>query len=335
VIAKAVIHPSGDQDETGYTYLRVNWPDIRYGSGGGANADLGYNTQNDVHPEDRVFFSADWMQNNVLTKGPLGALVRTWGDGRRMVDNDPFDYFHLSGFTPEQLWAKGYDVWSSIAPKGEFLGEGDTTTYLSLLGNGLEGWRKENRRNPLTYSVAATITPRNPLAGPPPVGAPAWVMALRKAQTVRAAAGAGGFGGFGAGPGGGPRQPSRFIQPLMNDLAGRLAWATTPRFEDANHYPVIRVRSARISARPDQVVTMTATVTDPDQDPVSVRWWRFESNGTYAGAVTMDQAEGLTGSFRVPGDAKRGDTIHIVAQAEDNSTKVPLTYFARTVVTVR
>lgn len=331
VVAKAVIHPSGDQDETGYTYLRLNWPDIRYGSGGGASAPLGYGAQRNASPEDRIYYSAGWMQDNVLSKGPLGGLMRVWGDGRRMVDNDVFDYFHLSGLSPEQLWAKGYDVWSPIEAKGEFLAEGDTGTFLSVLGNGLEGWRQENRRNPLTYSVAATITQRNPLAVPPPVGAPAWVMALRAARSRATGAGGGAFGGFGAGP----QLPSRFVKPLMNDLAARLDWATSPKFEDANHHPVIRVRKARITARPGQLVTMFAAVTDPDQDEVAVKWWRFENNGTYAGAVTMDQDAGLTASFRVPADAKRGDTIHIVAEAEDQGNGVPLTSFARTVITIQ
>lgn len=335
VVSKAVVHPSGDQDETGYTYLRVNWPDIRYGPGGGASAPLGYGAQRNAHPDDRTYYSAAWMQQNVLSKGPLGALMRVWGDGRRLVDNDVFDYFHLSGLSPEQLWAKGYDVWSPIQPKGEFLAEGDTGTFLSLLDNGLEGWRQENRRNPLAYGVAATITPRNPFAVPPPVGAPAWVMALRAARLPATGAGGAAFGGFGAAPGGASSQPNRFTGPLMNDLAGRLAWATSPKFGDANHHPAIRVRKARLTARPGQLVSMIATVSDPDGDQVAVKWWHFENNGTYAGAVTMDQDRGLSGSFRVPTDAKPGDTIHIVAQADDQSTRVPLTRYARTVITVR
>ena len=38
VISKAVIHPSGDQDNTAATYIRPNWPEIRHGGAGLAAA---------------------------------------------------------------------------------------------------------------------------------------------------------------------------------------------------------------------------------------------------------------------------------------------------------
>jgi hypothetical protein len=65
-----------------------------------------------------------------------------------------------------------------------------------------------------------------------------------------------------------------------------------------------------------------------------VKWWRFENNGTYAGAVTLDTTEGLTTSFRIPADAKSGDTIHIVAEANDDA-RLSLTRYARAIVTVK
>jgi protocatechuate 3,4-dioxygenase beta subunit len=90
-----------------------------------------------------------------------------------------------------------------------------------------------------------------------------------------------------------------------------------------------------MTARPGQEVTLSAAVSDPDGDTVAVKWWHLDNHGTYTGDVTMQEAEGRTGSFRVPADAKRGDTIHIIAEANDNSTKVPLTRYARTIVTIR
>lgn len=344
VVAKAVIHPSGDQDETGYTYLRTRWPDIRYGSGGGARGTgLSYGAQANAHPDDQVYYSSAWTAENIRSQGPLGWLVRVWGDGKRMVDNDPFDYFHLSGLTPEQLWAKGYDVWTPPQARGEFLAEGDTGTFLSLLDNGLEGWRQENRRDPLVYSVAADIAPsvRNAHSGPPPVGAPDWVLALRNISQQEGASGALGilgntqrswFGGAGEGE---DPAANRFLRPLMNDLAGRLAWATTSNYKEANHYPSISVRHAQVQARPGELVRMAASVADPDNDPVAVTWWQDRGAGTYAGSVAMEVEEGLTGSFRVPADARRGDAIHIIAEANDNSSRIPLTRYARVVVTIR
>jgi hypothetical protein len=326
VISKGVIHPSGDQDNTGANYIRPNWPEIRYGNGGGASgAGLAYNAQASAAEADKIYYSAAWMQENISSKGDFGKLQRVWGDGKQIVKGDRFDYFGESGKTAEELQKEGYIVWTPPHPKGEFLAEGDTGTFLSLLDNGLEGWRQENRRNPTVYQTAGA-TSSNPFGG----GAP-----------VAGAGAAGGARGPGAAPGtpgrgasAGPRQPARFLRPLMHDLAERMTWAVTPKYADANHYPTVTLKNPRVSAKPGEVVTLSATNKDPDGDKVSVKWWRFDNNGTYTGAVTLDVADGPTTTFRIPADAKPGDTIHIIAEANDDGM-LSLTRYARAVVTVR
>ena len=99
-------------------------PTVSYGAYAGASE------------ENARYYSVDWMRENVSTKGPLGAFVRVWGDGKQMVKDDIMDYFGLSGYTADELRAKGYAVWTPPRPKGEFLGEGDTFTYLNLVANG-------------------------------------------------------------------------------------------------------------------------------------------------------------------------------------------------------
>jgi hypothetical protein len=317
VIGKAVIHPSGDQDDTAAKYIRPNWPEIRYGNGGGATASLAYAAQANAAESDKVYYSADWMQQNISSKGEFGKLQRVWGDGKQMVKGDKFDYMGESGKTADDLRNEGYIVWTPPRPKGEFLGEGDTGTFLSLLDNGLEGWRQPNRRNPATYQTAGA-TNIVPFGG----GAPF------------AGAGAGGARGGGRGPNAVPRPPSRFLRPLMHDLAERMTWAMTPKYADANHYPKVTLKNSTLSGKPGDVVNLSATTNDPDGDKVSVNWWRFENNGTYAGTITLDTTEGPTTSFRIPPDAKPGDTIHIIAEANDDG-KLPLTRYARAVVTVK
>src|SRR5437016_13108247 len=57
----------------------------------------------------------------------------------------------------------GYVVWLPPRPKGEFLGEGDTFTYLNLIDNGLRaylddtpgGWAGRVAVNPASRSAAA------------------------------------------------------------------------------------------------------------------------------------------------------------------------------------
>jgi hypothetical protein len=342
VISKAVIHPSGAQDNTGAVYIRPNWPEIRYGSGGGATAGLSYNAQGSAADADKVYYSAEWMQTNISSKGDFGRLERVWGDGKQMEKGDFTDYFGESGKTAEQLTAEGYWVWTPPHPKGEFLGEGDTGTFLSLLDNGLEGWRQENRRNPTVYQTAGATNIASSFgggAGPAPggprgVGAPGAPAGAAAGPSAPGAGAGRGARGAGRGAVSGPRQPSRFLRPLMHDLAERMTWAITPKYADANHYPTVTLKNAKLSGKPGELVNLSATTKDPDGNHVSVTWWRFEGYGTYAGSVTLDRTDGPTTSFQIPTDATPGETIHVIAEANDDGT-LSLTRYARAVVTVK
>jgi hypothetical protein len=309
VVAKAVIHASGDQDNVGGNYIKPQWPQIRYGTGSGATAGLSYGAQTNAHPDDKALFAADWMQRNIRSKGVFGQLQRVWGDGKQMVRGDRFDYFGEANKTRAQLEAAGFIVWTEPKPAGEFLGEGDTATFLSLLDNGLAGWRQENRRNPQTWQTAGTasIVPFGTL---PP-------------GTVRAPVVA-------------PTAPARFLRPLMHELAERMTWSVTPRYKDANHYPVVRLADAAVSARPGETVELRVRTSDPDGDTVHVKWWRFEGAGTYAGAgpVNLTQTLGGKTGVVVRDDARPGDSLHIVAEATDDGD-LALTRYARAVITVR
>ncbi|HKA57612.1 MAG TPA: DUF1593 domain-containing protein, partial [Gemmatimonadales bacterium] len=143
VSRKAILSTSGDQDDTYANYIKPRWPGIRTLPAGAGGVPLGYAAQVGASAENAVYYGTQWTQENVSSRGPLGALYRVWGDGKQMVKGDVFDYFGLSGFTAEQLKAKGYIVWTPPRPKGEFLGEGDTFTFLNLLGNGLHGYEDE------------------------------------------------------------------------------------------------------------------------------------------------------------------------------------------------
>ena len=306
VIAKAIIHPSGDQDDTYATYIRPSWPEIRYGSGGGSRAAIAFNAADLASPEDAVYFSAAWMRENVSNKGPMGEFYRVWGDGKQMAKGDILDPFGFADKTEQDMVAMGYQMWTPLREKGSFTGEGDTGTFMSLLDDGLEGYRVENRPAPVAPPV------------PTPGAAPAPVMSLppwpRSLPTRR------------------PTNP--FLAPLQHDLAARLSWSVTPLYEDANHPPQITLDALRVSARPGRTVSLSATARDPDGDAVSIRWWRFEGLGSYVGAVSLVEAEGSITHIRVPADAKPGDTFHIVAEATDAGAP-SLTRYVQAIVTVR
>lgn len=170
VSGKAVLSLSGDQDDTYATYIRPNWPDIRSLSAGAGGVGVGYGAYVRASAENAPYFSAEWTRANVSSRGPLGAHYRVWGDGKQMVPGDRFDYFGLADQTADELRAKGYVVWLAPRPKGEFLGEGDTFTFLNLIRNGLEANRRETpggwggRGGPLPPSSPASQPDFTPAA---------------------------------------------------------------------------------------------------------------------------------------------------------------------------
>ncbi|MFO1503430.1 MAG: DUF1593 domain-containing protein [Steroidobacteraceae bacterium] len=295
VIRKAVIHPSGDQDDTYARYIKPNWPEIRYRQLAGSMM-LGYNAQSLVSEDDAAWFSADWTRRNISEKGPLGAFYRVWGDGRQMVRGDIFDYIGMSaGKSAEQLKAEGYVVWTPPHETGSFAGEGDTGTFLNLVDNGLRGFSGESFGGWGGYAGSGAPAPR--LRGRAPT--------------------------------------HRFLAAAQRSFANRFIWATTPVFAEANHEPHLDARSPhRVVARPGETVNLRVKARDPDKDFVAVRWWRWNEVDSYSGAVPLSRVEGSTTSLRVPADARAGMTIHVIAEATDNGVPA-LTRYARFVVRVR
>lgn len=311
VVAKAVIHPSGDQDDTYARYIQPFWPDIRYRKQAGA-IPLSYGAQAMVSETDAAFFSREWTAANVSAKGPLGALYRVWGDGKQMVAGDRFDYFGVASKTAEQLRTEGYVVWSPIQPQGSFLGEGDTPTFLNLIGNGLRGYRDASFGG--WGGHAAPAPPPSFASGFAALEATAAGQAPRSAPARMAT--------------------HRFLATAQNDLAARFDWATQPSRADANHPPQITAQGpTTIDAPAGQIVPLRVSATDPDGDRVTVRWWRWDEADSFTGAADVLEAQGLRSGLLVPPGTPAGTDIQVVAEATDNGTP-PLTRYERFVIRV-
>ena len=320
VSRKAILSPSGDQDGTYATYIHPNWPDIRILPAGVGGVPLGYEAQATVSAEDSVYYSTNWTRENISSRGAFGALYRVWGDGKQMVQGDIFDYMGLSGYTADELKAKGYIVWTPPRPKGEFLGEGDTFTYLNLIDNGLRGYEDATPGGWAGRGTgeATAATGQSPL---PQITINSYDDLL-KLQELAAAR---------------PRPPSpdpNFTLAAQNDLAARLLWSVTPTYAAANHEPRVSVRrGSSVSARPGETIRLEGLTSDPDGNMVSVRWWQWREVGTYPGKVTFSNPTALGTSVQVPTDAAPGQSIHLVLEATDNGTPT-LTRYQRVVVTV-
>ncbi|MEO8619631.1 MAG: nucleoside hydrolase-like domain-containing protein [bacterium] len=323
VSRKAILSLSGDQDDTYANYIRPNWPDIRTLTAGQGGVGVGYGAFVFASAANAPYYNVDWTRANVSSRGPLGAHYRVWGDGKQMVPGDRFDYFGLSGQTTAELRDRGYVVWLPPRPKGEFLGEGDTFTFLNLIGNGL-GARDET---PGGWAGHVTINPASRTASP----------------TAGQGGAATSFDAFmrsleGIGPEGPSARPAspqpNFTPAAQNGFAARMTWSVTPAYAAANHEPIVTiVGSSRVSARAGETVRLEGTASDPDGNAVTARWWRWKDVDSYPGDVSLSDPGALVTRLHVPNDAAPGQTIQLVLEVTDNGAPA-LTRYRRVVVSV-
>jgi hypothetical protein len=351
VSLKLVIVPFGDQDGTYARYIKPNWPEVTQWQL--AMINYGYGIRNGLASENQVYLSPVWTNENILSRGPLGALYRVWGDGKQMAKGDRTDYFGLSGYTAEQLREMGYLVWTPPREKGSFISEGDTPTFLNLLANGLRayengywgGWGGRRRPDgPTAGRGGAAVVPAGPTDPGNPGTAPGLAPPGSNANAPKASAAPPGAGPVPGGRGAFANQPAspklaavnaRFFSASQNDFAARLKWSVTPKFNDANHEPKVAVKGPLdISAQAGSTVRLQGDVTDPDRNAVKVTWWQYNDAGTYPGDITLSDPAALATSFRVPDDAQAGQTVHIILEATDNGAP-PLTRYQRVVVRIR
>lgn len=298
VARKTILSTSGDQDDTYKNYIQPNWPGIKILPIGAGGVPLAYGAAARNSAENAVYYSADWTRENISSKGAFGAFYRVWGDGKQMVKDDIFDYFGFSGLSAEQLKAKGYIVWTPPLPKGAFIGEGDTFTYLNLLDNGLLGYQEGTFGGWAGNSLSNATRQDNGTAARPSAQGP------------------------------------NFTPAAQNGFAARMKWSVTLKRADANHEPRVEIRgSARISARPGETIPLQGLVSDPDGNAVAVKWWQWKEVGTYPGQVTLSNPTSLAPRLHVPADAMAGQTIHLILEASDNGTPA-LTRYQRVVVSI-
>ena len=315
---KVVLLPSGDQDDTYANYIKPNWSQIDYRQFTGGPR-YSYGAQMGAKPQDSIYLTSSWMQVNVSNRGQLGALYRVWGDGRQMVKDDIFDYFGLAGYTNEQLKQMGYIVWMPVQEKGSWLGEGDTGTFMNMLGNGLRayesstygGWGGRNTNTLISFQPADSTAVDTTLEG---------MMSA--------------IGTLSAGSNADENAFPDFFPAAQHDFAARLKWSVTPRYEDANHEPKVSMEgNPNIEGRPGENIKLAGVVSDMDGDAVSVKWWQFRV-GTYPNKITISNPASAKTEVVVPPDALPGQTIHLILEATDNGSPA-LTRYQRVIINVQ
>lgn len=299
VSKKAVLCMSGDQDDTYTHYIHPFWPGIKTLEAGGMQVNLTFFGPITASEEDKVYYSPEWTQKNIRSKGAFGERYRVWGDGKQMVKGDRFDFFGVCELGKEELQRQGYVLWMPLQPKGTFISEGDTFCYLNMINNGLDAWKNQTWGG---WTGARLDIPKDVDSRK--------VSSYTKEQI-----------GF-----------PDFTPAVQNGFAARMAWSVTPNYKDANHEPVIDGPATMIAA-PGQTITLKCKVSDPDNNKVAVEWMQFKVGGT-KDLLSFGNAKSATTTVTIPATAKSGEQLHAILQATDNGTPA-LTHYKRVIITVK
>ena len=125
-----------------------------------------------------------------------------------------------------------------------------------------------------------------------------------------------------------------FFPAAQRDFAARLKWSVTSKYSDANHAPVVEVEGPlNVLASPGETIRLNGTVSDPDGNKVSLKWWQFQV-GTYPDKINISNGNTTQAKILIPKNAVAGQTIHLIFEATDNGSP-SLTAYQRVIVTVK
>ena len=132
----------------------------------------------------------------------------------------------------------------------------------------------------------------------------------------------------------------RWRSAYQNDFAARMDWTIKP-YAEANHPPVAKLaHPAQLNVRSGEHVNLSAEgSSDPDGNALSYQWFYYGEPGTLALATSrtgaplaIEGAAQAKASFTAPRVTKP-ETMHIILAVTDGGTP-PLTRYQRVIVTV-
>ncbi len=300
-VSKLRVYTISDQDDSG-PWIRKEFPDLFYivspgFSAGGAyhyatwSGISGDNFHGRFAGADFTTVTNEWLDKNIRKKGPLGAEYPRW----------------------------------------EYLMEGDTPSFLTLINNGLSdpehpNWGGWGGRYEL-------YTPRMQKWYLYPESRPIWTDAIDEV-----------LGYDNRWHSGNHETIWRWREAFQNDFAARMDWTILPK-EKANHPPVVKIdQQSNLTAKPGEQINLTAkNCSDPDGDALSYKWFFYNEAGTFpVSSATSGQAIDIknfdqpeawfvipTGRVMAPGTG----TIHIILAVTDHGTP-RLTRYQRVIVNV-
>ncbi len=273
-VSKLRVYTISDQDNSG-RWIRITFPDLFYVVSPSA-------------VDSREYYLSTWS-------GISGD--RRYQNGP-MQDLDLVDNPWLTRNVIENHGPLG-----SLYPKLAYIMEGDTPSFLNLIGNGLAGdvnpeyggWggRYELRQSyaetrPIYTNSRDTVTARD-----------------GRSYTSNQAT------------------IWRWREAFQHDFAARMDWCVAAP-EKANHNPVAVVNGipgkapVELEAKPGDTVRLSATGTsDPDGNALRLRWFQYAEAGTLPVRIDLQDSAVQQASFQIPKTEKAG-TIHVILEVRDN-----------------
>jgi len=301
-VSKLRVYTISDQDDSG-PWLRKEFPDLFYIVSPGFNAGGAYHqaTWSGISGDffharcDGADFSTvtnEWLDRNIRSKGPLG---------------------------------KQYPRW-------EFLMEGDTPSFLNLIGNGLSAPEHPDRGG--WGGRYELYTPRMRKWHLYPETRPIWTDAEDEV-----------YGHDGRWHEGNHETIWRWREAFQNDFAARMDW-TMMELNQANHPPIARIEGEKLleATAGDTIKLSAIGSTDPDGDAISYNWFCYSEAGTFPASSArtgqpieirdFDQARAwfIVPTKRVMPPGK--GTIHIILALTDHGSP-RLTRYQRVIITVK
>lgn len=247
----------------------------------------------------KELFQSKWLCEHIkFGHGELLSKYGLFGDGTYYQgEADIFQY-------GEQLslnW--GFDAIPNLVfDKYDFLGEGDSGTYVPLLNVGLRGLE-----NGAYGTLLGRVFENRPDSGNE-------------------------YNFFDGKKG----VPNRFLRAYQEEWAARAEWCIKP-FKECNHPPIVEVQNQNISASPCEVVVLEGSATDPDGDNLRCFWYVYLQGSVYQGSATdlrVWEPMKYCTSFTIPEDAQPGDVFNLILEVQDDAAK-PITRYGQVLITTQ
>lgn len=316
IINKVVIPACGEQDETYSEYIAEEWPEIKFMS---CSQMSSYAYRWRTQPEDssKKTLYADFMLKNLIRKhGALLDNYVTWGDGTYLDGEEPGSQFGTNEDLLDSLnWWGGSNPVQKYQ-RYDFLSEGDSPTFFMLLDTGLR--TLEDATNGGFSGRYAKVDKKNSKGQEVNYWSPVKDTYVKEDGSTMQV-----------------ESSWKYIDDIQNDFAARADWCITNDYAKANHAPKVSVTEGTgIEATAGETLKLHAIATDPDDDYVTVSWSEYTDASTTETPLTLKGAASDTISFKIPEDAKAGQKIHLIVQAQDDGEHT-LTHYQQVIITIK